>query len=168
MTTHKAVIAWSLGDAVADAEYLAGRYSRIHTIGLGAGVSLPGSASPSLVRAPWSTAAAADPEALLVASAAACHMLWFLDFAKQAGLVVRRYGDAPFGTMGAMADGSVGMVRITLRPAIGFGGKAPPQDLFNALHHKAHAACYIANSLKSEVVIEPEASARSGPPDLID
>jgi len=155
MTTHNAVIDWSLGDQVADADYLAGHYSRAHTIGFDGGLTVPGSSSPAAVRLPWSREDAADPEELLVASTSSCHMLWFLDFAKHAGLVVRRYHDEPLGTMGAMADGSVGIVRVTLRPAVTFGGPPPSAEAFDALHHKAHSACNIANSLKGEVVVEP-------------
>ena len=155
MTTHNAVIDWSLGDLVADADYLAGHYSRAHTIAFDGGLTVPASSSPSVVRTPWSEEDAADPEELLVASASSCHMLWFLDFAKHAGLVVRRYHDEPVGTMGPMADGSIGVVRVTLRPAVTFGGPPPSAEAFETLHHKAHAACNIANSLKGEVVVEP-------------
>ncbi len=155
MSTHNAVVDWSLDDTVADADYLAGRYSRAHTIAFDGGLTVPASASPSVVRTPWSKEDAADPEELLVASASSCHMLWFLDFAKHAGLVVRRYHDEPIGKMGAMADGSVGVTRVTLRPAVTFSGPAPSAEALDALHHKAHAACNIANSLKGEVVVEP-------------
>ena len=127
-TTHNAVIDWSLDDAVADADYLAGRYSRAHTIAFDGGLTVPASASPQVVRTPWSKEDAADPEELLVASASSCHMLWFLDFAKHAGLVVRRYHDEPLGTMGPMDDGSIGVVRVTLRPTVAFGGTAPTAE----------------------------------------
>jgi organic hydroperoxide reductase OsmC/OhrA len=157
MTTHNAVLDWSLGDQIADTDYLAGRYSRAHTIAFDGGLIIPASASTSVVRIPWSKEDAADPEEMLVASASSCHMLWFLDFAKHAGLVVRRYHDEPLGTMGAMADGSVGIVRVTLRPAVTFGGAAPTVAALDALHQKAHAACTIAHSLKGEVVVEPVA-----------
>jgi organic hydroperoxide reductase OsmC/OhrA len=155
MTTHNAVVDWSLDAQSADADYLAGRYSRAHVVAFDGGLIVPASASPSVVRAPWSKEDAADPEELLVASTASCHMLWFLDFARQAGLIVRRYHDEPAGAMGAMADGTVGLARITLRPAVAFGGAPPSAETIRSLHHKAHAACNIANSLKSEVVVEP-------------
>jgi organic hydroperoxide reductase OsmC/OhrA len=155
MSTHNAVVDWALDDQVPDADYLAGRYSRAHSIAFDGGVVIPASASPSVVRAPWSREDAADPEELLVASASSCHMLWFLDFAKHAGVVVRRYHDEPLGTMGKMADGSIGVTRVTLRPAIVFGGTPPSAEALEALHHKAHAACNIANSLRGDVVVEP-------------
>lgn len=157
MSTHNAVIDWSLGET-SDADFVAGRYSRAHTIVFDAGVTLPGSASPSVVKAPWSVEAAADPEELLVASAASCHMLWFLDYAKHAGFAVSRYHDEPVGQMGKMVDGSVGLTRIVLSPTIAFAGTAPSPSELDALHHKAHASCFIANSLKGEVVVAPAAS----------
>lgn len=158
MSLHNAVVEWTLDAAVPDKDYLAGRYSRAHTITFDGGVTVPASASPSVVRAPWSREDAADPEELLVASAASCHMLWFLDFAKHDGHVVRRYHDEPEGRMGKMPDGSTGVVQVFLRPAVEFSGAAPTAEEFAALHHRAHAACNIANSLRGEVVIEPTAS----------
>lgn len=162
MSTHNATIAWSLGGA-GDADFLAGHYSRAHSISFDGGVTLPGSASPSVVKLPWSVEAAADPEELLVAAVSSCHMLWFLDFAKHAGVVVRTYSDEPVGSMGKMPDGKVGVTRIVLRPLVSFGS-APPGDLIERLHHEAHDACFIANSIKSEVVIEPRPPAHSIPP----
>lgn len=157
MSKHDATLDWSLDAGVPDSDFLAGRYSRAHAIGFDGGVELPASSSPSVVRPPWSKVEAVDPEEMLVASAASCHMLWFLDFAKHAGLVVRRYHDEPQGVMGKMADGSIGIVRVTLRPQIQFSGDAPTPEALDALHHKAHAACNIANSLKGEVVVESAA-----------
>ncbi len=154
MSRHDATLDWSLDAAVPDADFLAGRYSRAHSIGFDGGVGLPASSSPSVVRPPWSKIEAADPEEMLVASAASCHMLWFLDFAKHAGFAVRRYHDEPQGVMGKMVDGSIGITRITLRPQIVFGGEAPTPAVLDALHDKAHAACNIANSLKGEVEVE--------------
>lgn len=155
MSTHKAAVDWTLDSS--DADYLAGRYSRAHVVRFDEGLSVPASASPGVVKPPWSRIDAVDPEEMLVAAAASCHMLWFLDLAKRAGLVVRRYRDEPEGRMGRMADGSIGITRVTLRPAIAFAGSAPSADALAALHHQAHAACNIANSLKGEVVVDPAA-----------
>ena len=50
------------------------------------------------------------------------------------------------------------MTRVTLRPAVTFSGaKQPTAEELDALHHKAHEECYIANSVKTEVVVEPAA-----------
>jgi organic hydroperoxide reductase OsmC/OhrA len=162
MSTHHATLEWSLGESSC-ADFLAGRYSRGHRIGFDEGVQIVASSSPSVVRPPFSVTAAADPEELLVAAAASCHMLWFLDVAKRDGFAVSHYSDAPEGRMGKMADGSVGITRVTLRPRIEFLGAAPAAEALDALHHKAHSACNIANSLKSEVVVEASSQALTNP-----
>ncbi len=159
MSTYDAVIEWSLrpGD-----DFAAGRYSRAHTISFDGGVSIAGSASPSVVKAPWSETKAADPEELLVASLAACHMLWFLDFAKHAGVVVRRYRDTPVAKMGKMPNGKISLYGCVLKPDVeaelASGGAVGPA-LIAELHHKAHDACNIANSVLTNVRVEPAAQA---------
>jgi organic hydroperoxide reductase OsmC/OhrA len=154
MSTHNAVVEWTLEDGTSDSDFLAGRYSRGHTIGFDGGVTLPASSSPAVVRKPWSVEAAADPEELLVASASSCHMLWFLDLAKHAGFVVHRYHDEPEGLIGKFPDGRVGLVKVALRPLVTFAGAGPSTDTLDRLHHQAHEACFIANSLRGEVVVE--------------
>ncbi len=150
MSTHEAVVSWRLRPGE---DFLAGRYSRGHEIAFDGGVSLPGSASPSVVRAPWSVEAAADPEELLVAGLSACHMLWFLDFARHAGVLVRAYADTPVARMGKFADtGRIGLTVCTLRPQVDCDADAATLD---GLHHRAHDACNIANSVKTEVRVEP-------------
>lgn len=150
MSTHNAIVQWTLRP---EDDFLAGHYSRGHTVTFDGGVVLPASASPSVVRAPWSVEAAADPEEMLVASLSSCHMLWFLDFAKHAGVLVKGYRDEPFGQMGKIAaNGKIGLVRCTLRPHV--ETDASPETL-NAIHHQAHAACNIANSVLTEVIVQP-------------
>lgn len=149
VSTHNAVIDWSLRP---QDDFLAGHYSRGHTVRFDGGVTLPASASPSVVHAPWSVEAAADPEEMLVASIASCHMLWFLDFAKHAGVAVRAYHDAPHGLMGKMVSGKIGLRVCTLRPRVDCDA---PTAVLDGLHHKAHDACNIANSVLTEVRVEP-------------
>jgi organic hydroperoxide reductase OsmC/OhrA len=93
-----------------------------------------------------------DPEELLVASAATCHMLWFLDLARRAGLAIASYRDEARGVMGEL-DGRTAITRIVLRPRIAFEGEQPDEATLARLHHKAHEHCFIANSLKSEVIV---------------
>lgn len=83
-------------------------------------------------------------------------MLWFLDFAARAGWVVNSYRDEAVGTLARNADGQQAMTRVALRLAVQFAPeKGPSTDELHPLHHRAHAACYIANSVKTEVVCEP-------------
>lgn len=132
------------------------RYHRRHEWRFDGGAVVAGSSSPLSVRLPFSDPAAVDPEEALVAAASSCHLLWFLSLAAQAGYRVDRYDDAPEGLMGPDDRGRTAITRITLRPAVRFGGaKQPTAEQLAALHHAAHEACFIANSLRSEVVCEP-------------
>ncbi len=149
MPSHGAELIWTAGS---EEDFLAGRYSRRHEIRFDGGASVPGSSSPSVVREPWSDPTAADPEELFVASIASCHMLWFLDYARRAGVGVRAYRDAPFGEMAKNAEGRTAVVAVTLRPEVDCDAdRATLEDL----HHKAHEACFIANSVTSDVRVEP-------------
>lgn len=150
MAGHEATIEWRLDDG----DFAKGRYSRAHTLLFDGGATVRGSASPAVVPLPFSDAAGVDPEEALIASASACHMLWFLDHARRAGLIVERYRDRAVGRMGKDADGRIAITRITLSPEIVFAGDTPDAATVEALHHKAHDDCFIANSLKSEIVVE--------------
>ena len=112
------------------------------------------SSSPHVVPLPFSDAAGVDPEEAFVASLSSCHMLFFLDFARRAGHVVEGYEDVAEGVMAKRDDGRMAMTVVTLRPKISWGGDAPDADALAALHHQAHEACFIANSVTSEVRIE--------------
>jgi organic hydroperoxide reductase OsmC/OhrA len=99
---------------------------------------------------------AVDPEEALVAAASSCHMLFFLSLAAAHGLVVDSYRDQATGYLDTNELGRMAIVRIVLRPRIAFAGQAPQADLLAQLHHESHARCYIASSLRGEVVVEGE------------
>ncbi len=149
MSRHGAEILWR-----SDGEFGSGRYSRRHELRFDGGAVVAGSSSPTLVPEPLSDPAGVDPEETLVASAAACHMLWFLSLAQAAGLDVASYRDRAEGEMGRIAPGRMAIVRIALRPRIAFAGRAPDAAELERLHHEAHERCFIANSLKCEIVVE--------------
>jgi organic hydroperoxide reductase OsmC/OhrA len=88
-------------------------------------------------------------------------MLWFLHLARDAGLVVTRYRDEAVGTMGKDGSGRTAFTRITLRPRIDFAGDAPDVEALAQLHHAAHEACFIANTLRCEIVVEAADQSRS-------
>jgi organic hydroperoxide reductase OsmC/OhrA len=90
----------------------------------------------------------ADPEELFVAALSACHMLWFLDFARHERLRVLSYEDEPVGTMD-----SERFVSVVLRPRVEFESEVS-EDVLEQLHHRAHEACFIANSVTCEVRVE--------------
>ena len=151
MSVYRATVDWKL-----DGDFLARRYSRAHTLTFDGGLSVPGSASPHVVPLPWSREDALDPEAAFTASLASCHMLWFLDLAAQAGFEVAAYRDEAEGTLARNPEGKMAMTRVVLRPAVRFvGSRAPEPAEIEALHHKAHDACFIANSVTTEVRVEP-------------
>ena len=150
MSRHVAEIGWR-----SDGDFASGRYSRRHEISFDGGAVVAGSSSPDVVPAPMSDPAAVDPEELLVAAVASCHMLWFLDLARRAGLDVAAYRDQAEGEMGRIGTGKTAITRIALSPDVAFNGRAPAAAELEALHHEAHARCFIANSLNSEIVVEP-------------
>jgi organic hydroperoxide reductase OsmC/OhrA len=117
---------------------------RAHTVNL-AKQRLAASSAPEF----GGDADKADPEELFVASISACHMLWFLDFARRGRLRVRAYSDEAEGLM----DGRR-FTQVVLRPATEFD-EDPGADVVDALHERAHAACFIANSLSCPVEVRP-------------
>lgn len=129
------------------------RYSRAHRWEFDGGLAVPASSSPLSVKEPMSDPSAVDPEEALVAAASSCHMLFFLSIAAQRGFIIDRYDDHALGLLEKNTEGKVAMTRITLSPAITFAGKAPTAEELASIHHSAHDKCYIANSIKAEVVI---------------
>jgi organic hydroperoxide reductase OsmC/OhrA len=150
MQQFSATIDWARGDQ----SFTNQRYSRAHEWHFDGGARVPASSSPLSVPLPMSDPAGVDPEEALVAATASCHMLWFLSIAARAGHTVDAYHDEPIGLMTRNADGRLFMSRITLRPAISFALPGPDSAQLAALHHEAHQECYIANSIRAEVVVE--------------
>jgi len=152
--TYGASVQWQRG---AGESFIDQRYSRRHELRFDGGAVMPGSSAVSSVPLPWSDPSAIDPEEMLVASIASCHMLWFLSLAAKAGHVVDRYSDAAEGVMTKNAAGKLWVSQVTLRPKVTFAsGHGPTPGTLEALHHKAHDECFIANSVKSEVRCEPQ------------
>jgi organic hydroperoxide reductase OsmC/OhrA len=153
MADYTATVVWQRDPAQ---DFLGQRYSRRHLLRFDGGIEIAGSSSLHSVPLPMSDANAVDPEEAFVASIASCHMLWFLSIAAKHGFVVERYLDAAIGVMTKNEEGRWAMTRVTLRPAVTFSAEREPDAAtFDRLHHDAHEACYIANSVKSEVVCEP-------------
>ena len=152
MSTYSATISWERGEQV----FVDHRYSRRHRMRFDGGAEVPGSSSPHVVPLPGSDPAAVDPEEAFVASLSSCHMLWFLDIAARRKFRVDRYTDEALGVMGKNAEGRIAMTLVTLRPCAEFSGApAPTREQVEAMHHAAHEACFIANSVKTEVRCEP-------------
>jgi organic hydroperoxide reductase OsmC/OhrA len=133
VTTHRARVVWEGGS-----EDL-----RAHRVELGE-QSLPASA----MAANGGDESKADPEALLVAAVSSCHMLWFLDFSRRERLRVASYEDDPEGTLSGDR-----FTHVVLRPRVEWE-EAPDARTVATLHHRAHEACYIANSVNFPVEVE--------------
>lgn len=95
-----------------------------------------------------------NPEDLLLASLSACHMLWYLHLASDAGIVVHAYSDAPVGLGETLANGAGRFVRATLRPRA-VVSKGANLELAAALHQQVHQYCFIARSVSFPVSYEP-------------
>ncbi len=152
MSDHHATVTWRRGDAA----FLDQRYSRVHEWRFDGGALVRGSSSPSVVPVPMSDPTAVDPEEAFVAALSSCHMLWFLSLAVKRGWVVDAYADHASGTLGRNEDGKVAMTRVVLRRETTFSGASLPSLTEVAeVHHAAHEACFLASSVRTEVVVEP-------------
>lgn len=150
--TYQAGIHWQRGTAV----FTDNRFSRAHRWHFDGGIEVPASSSPYVVRVPLSESRAVDPEEALVAALSSCHMLFFLSFAAGKGFRVDDYSDAAEGVMGRNAAGRTAMLRVTLRPrVVCCGERLPARADLEALHHRAHEECFIANSVTTDVRVEP-------------
>jgi len=150
---YKATIVWKRG---AGEPFTDLKFSRAHQWSFDGGITVPGSSSPLSVRVPYSRAEAVDPEEALVAALSSCHMLTFLYLAAKQGLVVDTYEDEAVGVMTKNARGKLFVSKVALRPRIAFAGAQQANAAQLAeLHHHAHEECYIANSVLTEIVIEP-------------
>lgn len=151
MSEHVASVSW-----VRDGQMFTDRkYTRRHEIAFDGGVRIAGSPAPTSVRPPFSDPSAVDPEELLTAAVSSCHMLWFLALAAKAGFVVDRYEDDAVSTMTRTDAGAVAITGATLRPRVTFSGdRVPTTAESDALHHAAHVACNIANSVNFPVRVE--------------
>jgi organic hydroperoxide reductase OsmC/OhrA len=156
MAQYTATIAWERNGAPFNDR----KYSRAHRWTFDGGLIVPASSSPQVVRAPLSDPAAVDPEEAFVASLSSCHMLWFLDLACRADLIVDEYRDVALGTMAQNANGKLAMTVVILRPEVRFARRQPTSEAFLQLHHRAHEECFIAASVKTEVRCEPQLRVR--------
>ena len=128
-------------------------YSRDHEWIFEGGQRLTGSAAEAFLGSPEGV----DPEEAMVVALSSCHMLTLLAIAAKKGWTVESYDDDAEGTLGKNEAGKLSLTRVTLRPRIIFAeGKTPDAEALQRLHHQAHENCFIANSVKTEVVIEAQ------------
>ena len=150
MAQHKAKIEWKCTTP----DFRLGKYTREHTWSFDGGVSVPASAAPAVVPAPWSNPAHVDPEEAFVASIASCHMLTYLHVARLAGFQIESYADEAVGEMAKNERGVAWVAVVTLNPTIVYSGdKRPTHEQEAELHHKAHDGCFVSQSVKTDVKV---------------
>jgi|SRR6185436_1148947 len=145
MSEHHITLSWQKDGAPFTYE----AYTRNHAIAFKDGQqTLTASASPAY----RGDAGKADPEDMLVAALSSCHMLSFLAIAAKKKLTVNSYRDDAVGFM--ENDGGIFWVtRVILRPKVAIDADA---ETLSHIHHLAHEACFIANSVKTQVSVEPQ------------
>ena len=127
-------------------------YNRNHVWRVGEKTAIEASAAPEY----RGDGERIDPEEALVASLSSCHMLTFLAIAARKRLGVESYDDDAVGHMAKNAAGKFWIARVVLRPRIRFmaGVTVSPEQL-TEMHHLSHEDCFIANSVKTEITVEP-------------
>jgi organic hydroperoxide reductase OsmC/OhrA len=144
MSEHRATVEWQRSG-----EFRYETYSRNYRM-LFNGTPVVGAAAPQNIPQTSATGAGVDPEQAFVAALSACHMLWFLHLAAQRKWVVESYVDDAVGVLDR-----TWMSKVMLQPKVTFSANPPTEEEHAALHHRAHEKCFIANSVKTEVVVKP-------------
>ena len=148
MSEHRATIIWKRQTE----KFTYDSYNRDHLWSFDGGQQIQASAAPAYV----GNAALVDPEEAFVAALSSCHMLTFLALACKKKFVVESYEDEAVGYLDKDAAGKPAVVRVVLHPLVAFSAdKTPSPQEIEQLHHGAHEYCFIANSVKSEVTVEP-------------
>lgn len=151
MSTYTCDVSWMR----AGAAFTDNKYSRVHRWRFDSGIEVRASAAPSVVPLPMSAADAVDPEEAFVAALSSCHMLTFLHLAQKAGFIVDSYEDHASGVLERIGPGKLAMTTVTLRPRVRFSGDTRPDaQQFDRLHHDAHEACFIANSVTTRIAFD--------------
>lgn len=146
MSQHHASLSWrrSTDDFAYDA------YNREHEWSFPNGQTLRASSAPAYL----GKEDCVDPEEAFAASVASCHMLTFLAIAARKRYTVDAYEDNAVAILDQNAEGALAVTRVELHPKIAFSGERQPSGTdIEAMHEKAHKHCFIANSVKCEVIV---------------
>ena len=146
MSEHVAEIRWSR----ATESFAYDHYNRAHDWMFDAGFTVPASASPQY----RGDRDRVDPEEAFVAALSSCHLLTFLAICAKKRLVVDAYEDRAVGRMDKNAQGKLAVTSVDLHPKVRFApGTEVDAAALKKLHHDAHEACFIANSVKTLVIV---------------
>ena len=143
MSEHHIALSWEKGDGPFTYE----TYPRNHTINFKNGQETVIASSSPVYKGDGSKP---DPEDLLVAALSSCHMLSFLAIAAKKRLTVHSYRDDAVGFL-ENDNGKLWIARVILRPQVVIDADA---ETLAHIHHLAHEACFIANSVKTQVSVE--------------
>jgi organic hydroperoxide reductase OsmC/OhrA len=149
MSEHRAQLRWKRTSA----DFTYQTYNRAHEVLFKDGaIVLPSSSAPEF----RGDADRVDPEEAFVASLSGCHMLTFLAICARKRFSLDSYEDDASGSLEKGVDGKLWMGRVTLRPRVRFseGVQVSVEELAE-LHHHAHAECFIANSVRTDIRVEP-------------
>ena len=149
MSEHNAAIHWQRTSK----DFAYDSYNRAHEVRFKGGkVILESSSAPEFRGDPERV----DPEEAFVASLSSCHMLTFLAICARKRLTVDAYEDDAVGVLEKGEGGKLWMGHVTLRPRVRFAaGTTIDKATLNDIHHRAHADCFIANSVKTDVAVAP-------------
>lgn len=153
MSNIRVTVEWERHQAV----FTDNRYLRAHRWIFDGGAQIAASSSPQIVPVPMSDAAAVDPEEAYVAALSSCHMLWFLSIAAKNGFCVNNYSDTAVGEMARNDLGKLVIAQVRLRPLIRWDAKVPSDAVIAQMHQQAHEECFIANSVRTQILIESPA-----------
>ncbi len=137
-------LTWTGNTGTGTANYRA--YERAFEVHIDGKPVLKGSSDPAF----RGDATRYNPEELLLASLSSCHMLWFLHFCAEAGVMVTAYTDAATAIMQEDADGNGRFTEATLHPNVTVTDEAMVARL-DELHKKANKFCFIANSVNFHI-----------------
>jgi organic hydroperoxide reductase OsmC/OhrA len=148
MSEHKIGLEWKRESE----RFTYDTYNRDHIVTFEGGASVSVSAAPAY----RGNAALVNPEESLVAALSSCHMLTFLAVAAKKRFTVDRYSDHAVGFLEKNQNGRLAITRVVLHPQVEFSGPTLPSPKEIAeLHEQAHSGCFIANSVTTEVSVEP-------------
>jgi organic hydroperoxide reductase OsmC/OhrA len=149
MSEHHAEVNWRRTSA----DFTYESYNRAHEIIVGSGLKLPASAAPEFRGDPDRL----NPEDAFVASLSACHMLTFLAIAARKRLSLDSYEDSAIGWLEKNDSGKLAITRVTLRPRVKWSvGVEVSNEALAVMHRDSHNNCFLANSVKTAVTVEPQ------------
>lgn len=132
------------------------KYSRSHSWHFDGGLSIAASSSAHIVPLPYSVAENIDPEEAYIAALSSCHMLFFLSIAAKQGYVIDYYSDSATGLLQQTEEKTMAITQVILAPKVVVAeSQIMPVQKQMPIHEQAHKQCFIANSVKTTITINP-------------